>query len=317
VRADSDVSYPVVERLGRTNTPFGAETRGRWHVASPERTDGEGTSSVLPGAVVVVTGGAGGIGAALARRFTRDGAAAVVVADRDEDAAARVADQVRGAAGSDRVVESASCDVTNPASVADLVATTVSRHGRLDLYCSNAGIITDQGLEAEDARWRASFEVNVMAHVHAARSLLTVSRDQPGGVRLLVTASAAGLLTHPSDASYSATKHAAVGLAEWLAITHDRDGLTVQVLAPLGVATPMLLTPLDSGERGAQAVAASGAILDPDDVADAVAAGLASGAFLVLPHPEVARYWAQKAADPHRWLHAMRQLRDELAVSAN
>ena len=286
-------------------------------MASGERADGEGTPAVLPSAVVVVTGGAGGIGAALARRFMCDGAAAVVVADRDGDAAARVADQVRGAVGGGRIVEAASCDVTDPTSVADLVATTVSRHGRLDLYCSNAGIITDQGLEAEDARWRASFEVNVMAHVHAARSLLTLSRDQPGGVRLLVTASAAGLLTHPSDASYSATKHAAIGLAEWLAITHDRDGLAVQVLAPLGVATPMLLTPLDSGERGAQAVAASGAILDPDDVADAVATGLASGAFLILPHPEVARYWAQKAADPHRWLQAMRRLRDESVATSS
>lgn len=254
----------------------------------------------LRGGVVVVTGGAGGIGAALARRFVDDGAAAVVVADRDGEAAAGVAAEV----GAEHV----RCDVTDPAAVADLVSSTVARHGRLDLFCSNAGVTTDEGIDADDARWRASFGVNVMAHVHAARALLPVASEQGGGVRLLVTASAAGLLVHPSDAPYTATKHAAVGLAEWLAVAHTDDGLTVQVLAPLGVATPMLTVPLEAGDRGARSIVASGAVLEPDDVAEAVVVGLETGTFLVLPHPEVADHWRRQAADPDRWLRGMRRL---------
>ena len=253
----------------------------------------------LTGSVTVVTGGGSGIGAALARRFAADGAEAVVVADRNGASARAVADGIGGSG-----VE---CDVTDPAALAALVQQVVDEHGRIDLFCSNAGITTGVSLEDPDDLWHRAFEVNTMAHVYAARAVLPHMLDRGRGY-LLNTASAAGLLTSPGDAPYAVTKHGAVALAEWLAVTYGARGIGVSVLCPMGVATPLLMDPLAAGEPGAQAVAASGAILDADYVAGVVADGLAKETFLILPHPEVGTFWAQKASDPDRWLAGMRRL---------
>jgi len=250
-------------------------------------------------AVVVITGGGSGIGAALAHRFAAEGAAAVVVADLDGSAARAVASDVGG--------DGYGCDVADPAAVQDLVRETIGRHGRIDLFCSNAGITTGVGLDDPLDLWHKAFDVNVLAHVSAARAVLPHMLERGGGW-LLATASAAGLLTAPGDAPYTVTKHAAVAFAEWLAVTYGDRGIGVSVLCPLGVATPLLLDALAAGEPGAHAVAASGTVISADDVAAAVVVGLADERFLILPHPEVGRFWAQKAADPDRWLAGVRRL---------
>jgi NAD(P)-dependent dehydrogenase (short-subunit alcohol dehydrogenase family) len=252
----------------------------------------------IAGSVAVVTGAGSGIGAALARRFAADGAQAVVVADLDGGAAERVAAELGAVAEA--------VDVRDGAAIERLVAGTVERFGRIDLFCSNAGVTTGLDLD-DDPLWQAAFEVNVMAHVHAARAVLPHMLARGRG-HLLNTASAAGLLTSPGDAPYTVTKHAAVALAEWIAITYGGRGIGVSVLCPMGVATPLLLEPLAQGNPAAQAVAASGEILTPEAVADAVAAGLAEDRFLILPHAEVGRFWAQKAADPERWIAGMRRM---------
>lgn len=238
--------------------------------------------------VAVVTGAASGIGAALAARFTDEGAVVV---------------------GADRVARDGvrQCDVTDAAAVTALVEDVVGEHGRLDLFCSNAGIITGVALDDPDDLWHAAFEVNTMAHVYAARAVLPYMLEAGSGY-LLNTASAAGLLTSPGDAPYAVTKHGAVALAEWLAITYGDRGIGVSVLCPMGVATPLLMDPLEAGDPGAKAVAASGDIVSTDHVADVVVAGLHAETFLILPHPEVGTFFAQKASDPDRWLAGMRRL---------
>ena len=254
----------------------------------------------VTGAVVVVTGGASGIGAALCRRFAADGARAVIVVDRTADATAALAAEIGGVA---EVV-----DVTDAQAVADLVERVERDHGAIDLFCANAGILTGIGIEDDpDDLWHRAFEVNVMAHVYAARAIVPRMIERGGGY-LVTTASAAGLLTAPGDAPYSVSKHGAVALAEWLSVTYGDRGLKVSVVCPLGVATPMLLDPLADGEFGAQAVAASGRVVSADEVADAVVAGIADERFLILPHPEVSTFWAQKASDPGRWLAGVRRL---------
>ena len=161
---------------------------------------------------------------------------------------------------------------------------------------------------AEDpAAWQAAYELHVLAHVHASRAVLPSMLARGRGY-LLNTASAAGLLTSPGDAPYAVTKHAAVGLAEWLAVTYGGRGIGVSVLCPLGVDTPLLSQPLQAGDRFAQVVAASGEVISAAAVADVVVAGLRHETFLILPHPEVATFWAQKASDPDRWLAGVRRL---------
>jgi NAD(P)-dependent dehydrogenase (short-subunit alcohol dehydrogenase family) len=223
-----------------------------------------------------------------------------VVVDRDLAAAQAVADEIDGVA---ELV-----DVTDAAAVNGLVERTLDRDGRVDLFCSNAGIATGVGLDDLDA-WHRAFAVNCLAHVHAARAVLPSMLERGRGW-LLNTASAAGLLTSPGDAPYAVTKHGAVALAEWLAVTYGSRGIGVSVLCPMGVATPLLMDPLAAGDRGAQAVAASGEILSPEQVAEVVTTGLAQERFLILPHPQVGRFWAQKASDPDRWLAGMRRLLD-------
>jgi NAD(P)-dependent dehydrogenase (short-subunit alcohol dehydrogenase family) len=243
--------------------------------------------------VVVVTGAASGIGRALARRFAEAGAAAVVVADRDASGAERVAAEIGGVA--------APTDVTREPEIVALIERTEAEHGPIDLFCSNAGILAVGGPEVPDDAWRRIIDVNVMAHVWAARHLVPRMLERGGGY-LLNTASAAGLLSQIGSAPYTVTKHAAVAFAEWLAITYGDQGLKVSVLCPQAVDTPMI------GGTASGGVAGVDGVLSPEDVAEATLDGLAAERFLILPHPEVAEYLRRKADDPERWLAGMRRL---------
>ena len=261
----------------------------------------------LAGKVVVVTGGAGGIGAALSRRFVAEGAAGVVVADLDAAAARQVAASLPPG----RAV-GVPCDVTSEVDIRRLVATAEDDFGPVDLFCSNAGITVGTGVEDTlPAGWQKAWEINVMAHVHGARAVLPSMLARGSGY-LLHTCSAAGLLTSVGDAPYAVTKHAAVGLAEWLSIEYGGRGIRVSALCPQGVRTPMLMDGLERNHPGARITAASGAVLTPEQVADAVVEGLAAERFLILPHPEVAAYQRRKVADPDVWLAAMRSMVDRL-----
>lgn len=254
--------------------------------------------------VVVVTGGASGIGAALARRFSREGAFGVVVADRDVEGARDTASEIARAGGRALAV---GADVTVEADVQAVVATAVDTFGPVDLMCSNAGVLRAGGADAPDQDWADSWAVNVMAHVYAARAVLPSMLERGDGY-LLHTCSAAGLLTSPGAAPYAVTKHAGVALAEWLALSHAGHGIKVSALCPQGVRTPMLVGGLEHDDVGALVVAASGNVLEPDDVADAVIAGLDAERFLILPHPEVAEFERRRAQDHDRWLAGMRRL---------
>lgn len=248
----------------------------------------------VQGAVIVVTGAARGIGRALAERFAAEGPAGLVLVDRDEAALGEVADSTGGVP--------VRADVSIESEVAAVVTNTVERHSRLDLFCSNAGILVTGGVESSDEEWDRIWRVNLMSHVFVARALLPISRQQ-GALRLLITASAAGLLTAPGAASYSVTKHAAVSLAEWLAITHAADGLRVSCLCPQFVDTDMVRTV----EGPFRQWMMQGAI-PVSRVADAVLNALDHEQFLILPHPEVREYFERKASDYDRWLAGMRRL---------
>ena len=252
---------------------------------------------VITNKVIVVTGGANGIGAALCRRFAADGAKAVVVVDIDGDAAKRLAAEMGGHA--------VRTDVTRAEELQYLVNDAISRHGAIDLFCSNAGIAVDGGEETSDADWQHCWNVNVMAHVLAARAVLPGMLARGTGY-LLQTVSAAGLLTHIHSASYAVTKHASLAFAEWLAIAYGDRGIGVSVLCPQGVRTDMLRRAASGGRRFLLDSA-----LEPEQVADAVVKGLTDERFLILPHPEVAEYFARKATDYDRWLRGMRKLRRE------
>jgi NAD(P)-dependent dehydrogenase (short-subunit alcohol dehydrogenase family) len=255
----------------------------------------------LSGCTVVVTGAARGIGAALARRFAAEGAAAVVVADLDLAGATAVAEAIGPVATPYRV------DVSVEAEVAELVSGSLGRLGHIDLFCSNAGITTGAGLDADAAMWERTLAINVLAHIYAARAVVPAMLARGSGY-LLNTCSAAGLLTAMEDAPYAVTKHAAVAFAEWLSVTYGDRGIRVSALCPQGVDTDMLRGGLAAGHVGARVTAASGRVLSADEVAGTVVEGLAAERFLILPHPEVADYARRKAADPDRWLAAMRDL---------
>ena len=251
--------------------------------------------------VVIVTGGANGIGKALCERFHREGAHKVVVADLEQENARVVAATVDG--------DAYGVDVRDEGQIQAMVTEVEARYGRIDLFCSNAGIIALDGepwwaTSAPNTTWQAMWEIHVMAHVYAARACLPGMLERGAGY-LLNTTSAAGLLSQIGDAAYSTTKHAAIGFAESLAITHGDDGIKVSVLCPQAVATRMI-GDIDAGDG---ATAGVDGVLSVQQVADAVVQGLVDEKFLILPHNEVSEYRSRKMADYDRWLGGMRKLR--------
>jgi NAD(P)-dependent dehydrogenase (short-subunit alcohol dehydrogenase family) len=254
----------------------------------------------VQGKAIVVTGGASGIGKALVERFHREGAAAILVADLNGEGAKAVAASVGGLA--------MAADVSKEADVTALARAAEERFGRVDLFCSNAGISVrdadlDNAASTPDEGWMRGWGVNVMAHVYAARACLPGMIARGEGY-FLNTVSAAGLLSQIGSAIYSTTKHAAVGFAESLAITHRNHGIGVSILCPQAVDTPML-----GGARGSQSV---DGVLSPEAVAESVVEGLAAETFLILPHPQVVTYMQRKTTDYDRWIRGMARLRDSV-----
>jgi NAD(P)-dependent dehydrogenase (short-subunit alcohol dehydrogenase family) len=247
---------------------------------------------------VVVTGAAGGIGRALIRRLAQEGSRALVAADRDVAGAQAIADEVGGLA--------VALDAGQESSVRELIAEATAANGPIDIFISNAGVPGAMGgPEAEDDSWDEAWRVNVMAHVWAARALLPEMVARGEGY-LINTASAAGLLTQVSSLVYSVTKHAAVSLAEWLAIEYGDSGVRVSCICPQGVRTPML--DLAMQEPAGAAALAAGGLIEPEDVADAVIAGIRDERMLILPHENVAGFLAMKGSAPDRWIEGMRRL---------
>jgi len=257
----------------------------------------------LAGKSTIVTGGGSGIGEALSRRFAAEGAR-VLVADLDGPAAERVASEI-GVAWTET-------DVADEPAVVAMVAAAGAANGPVDLLCLNAGIGTSGGVDAPDAAWQRTWDVNVMAHVYGARAVLPSMLDRGSGY-LLHTASAAGLLTNLGAAPYSVTKHAVVALAEWLSITHGDAGIRVSCLCPQFVRTPMLDELTDVAPGFSEF--ATEISLSPGEVADAVVAGVRAESFLILPHAEVGDYFRAKADDYERWLAGMRRLQAKLGMA--
>ena len=248
----------------------------------------------IAGKVVVVTGGCSGIGAGLAGRFRDEGARTVVVADLRAD-------------GAPEGTTAHSCDVASESDVAALVASVLADHGQIDLFCSNAGVLTP-GWDVRDAdfdRWQRDWNVNVMAHAYAAKAVLPSMIARRQGY-LLQTLSAASLLATPESIIYTTTKHAALGLAESLAFTYARYGIRVSALCPMGVRTSMV----DAFDTSGGSAGMDG-ILDVEDVAQAVIAGLRDERFMIFPHSLVGDYYAKKAAEPEKWLRRMAALQEK------
>jgi NAD(P)-dependent dehydrogenase (short-subunit alcohol dehydrogenase family) len=254
----------------------------------------------VAGKVVVVTGGASGIGRALAERFSDDGAKGIVVADLDQEGATDVASDLGNAIA-------VACDVADPAHADVLIGAAEQAFGPVDLFCANAGVAVGVNL-ATPAEWDLAVNVNVRAHIAAAERLLPGWLERGSGY-FLTTASAAGIVSQIGSAPYAVSKHAAVAFAEWLSITYGARGVGVSCLCPMGVNTPLLTDGL-GGEDGLgfRVVAAAAAVLEPEDVATAVVEGLREERFLILPHPEVLEFFRHKASDYDRWLSGMRRL---------
>jgi NAD(P)-dependent dehydrogenase (short-subunit alcohol dehydrogenase family) len=251
----------------------------------------------LSGRHVVITGGGGGIGSALARRIAQEGAR-VVVADRELAPAEAVAEQIGGLA--------VQFDAAREQDVKALIARAQEANGPIDVFISNAGVPGGMGgPETPDETWEEAWHVNVMAHVWAARALLPDMLERGEGY-LVNTASAAGLLTQVSSLGYSVTKHAAVALAEWMAIEYGDAGIRVSCICPQGVRTPMLDLAMDE-PAGAAALTAGG-LIEPEEVAEALVRGIDEERLLILPHEEVAHHMALKGSEPERWIAGMRRL---------
>ena len=257
--------------------------------------------TIVNGAGVVVTGGGGGIGQAIARRLAAGGAR-VVVNDLDPGAAAAVAAEIKGFA--------VPGDAGTEQGVRELVAAARGHLGEIDIYCSNAGTGAGTGPDTPEDVWQRAWEVNTLAHVRAARALLPGWLARGQGT-FVVTASAAGLLTMLGSAPYSVTKHAAEAFAEWLAATYAHRGLTVHCVCPQGVRTQMLA---DSGRPGE--IVLMDTAIEPGQVADALWDAMGEGSFLVLPHPEVRDYYALRAADTDKWLRGMSRLQQRIEKEA-
>jgi NAD(P)-dependent dehydrogenase (short-subunit alcohol dehydrogenase family) len=247
----------------------------------------------VAGKVAVVTGAGGGIGAALARAL-REAGATVTTTDLQGEVDV----------------------VADVSQVQDVKRVLAAAGGAVDLFCANAGIGGEQGIGDDDAEWDRIVDVNVLAHVRAARLLLPGWLERGSGY-FVGTASAAGLLTQIGAAPYSVTKHAAVAFAEWLSVTYGDRGVGVSCLCPMGVNTNMLNSGLDADDQdfalGANVVAAAGDILEPEEVATRVLEAIAAETFLVLPHPEVLDFYRRKGADYDRWIRGMRRLQGQVS----
>ena len=242
--------------------------------------------------IIVVTGAASGIGRELARRFAREGAKLVVCSDINGEGAKAVAEEIGGVAFQTNVgVE---------ADIQHLIETVEADHGPIDLFFSNAGIGIGGGAEASNTGWQRIWDINVMSHVWAARHLVPRMAARGGGY-LVNTSSAAGLLSQIGSAPYAVTKHAAVGLAEWLAITHGDQGIKVSVLCPQAVRTAMTAGNPDG-------VASVDGMIEPEDVAECCVRAIEAEDFLILPHPVVLDYMRRKTGDYNRWIGGMRKL---------
>ena len=244
--------------------------------------------------IVVVTGGAHGIGRAMCRRFAAEGAKVVVVADIEMQAAREVAAEIGG--------WDFEVNMAEESEVQGLVDAVLKKYGQIDLFCSNAGIGVEGGECVPDREWLRIWNINLMAHVYAARAVLPGMLARKDGY-LLQTVSAAGLLTQLGSAPYAVTKHAALAFAEWLAITYGDQGIKISALCPQGVKTRML----ENAEFGGGTFLLEGA-LEPDQVADAVVRGIEAETFLILPHPEVLEFMRRKCTDYDRWIRGMRRL---------
>lgn len=252
----------------------------------------------LTGKIVVVTGGGNGIGEAMVRRFHAEGTRALVVADLDGEAAALVAEAVGGLG--------VRVDVSRENDIVDLVDRVEREVGPIDLFCSNAGILGPSTLSTPISEWQMRWDVNVMSQVYAARAVVP-RMIQRGGGMLLNTASAAGLLNQIGSASYAVTKHASIGFAEWVSLTHAHQGIKVCVLCPQAVQTAMA-----EGDSVIERSASLDGVLSADEVAASVVEGLREERFLILPHPNVRDYMARKAEDHDRWLRGMNRLQQKL-----
>ena len=266
----------------------------------------------LEGKVAIVTGGGGGIGAAMARAAL-DAGAKVMVADLDGD---RAAAAIAGV-DAERAI-AVGGDVSDEGVVREMIERAEEELGPVDVFFANAGVGTGVGLGTED-EWELALDVNLIAHVRAARLLVPRWLERGGGY-FVTTASAAGLLTQIGSAPYAVTKHAAVGFAEWLSVTYGERGILVSCLCPMGVRTAMVEDGLASDDPAeslaARTVTAAGAVLEPEEVARETLAAVAEERFLVLPHPEVLEFYRRKGVDYDRWLGGMRRLQRQVDEAA-
>lgn len=272
---------------------------------------------------IVVTGAGSGIGAALCKRFAEEGPRAISLVDLDAVALDRSLQELAQVFPEVKV-SSHQVDVSKESEVIALIHQVTETSGTIDLFCGNAGIGTALGLDAPNQVWQSTLDVNLMAHVYAARALMPAWLDRGRGYYLL-TASAAGLLTNLGDAPYSVSKHGAVALAEWMSITYGDRGIGVSCLCPQGVRTPLLFPEMkasvaqDSDSASAPedavalAVVRAQRILEPSEVAESVVNALATEQFLILPHEEVAAYEQARASNRERWLSAMRRLQAQIS----
>jgi NAD(P)-dependent dehydrogenase (short-subunit alcohol dehydrogenase family) len=251
----------------------------------------------IQGKNIVVTGGASGIGKGLVKRFKQEGAANILIADINAEELDAFAQEIGASA--------CLCDVSHEDDIKNLIATAESQFGHIDLYCGNAGILAEGGVETPNNVWEKMWGVNVMAHVYAARHALPKMIERGEGY-FLITASAAGLLSQVGSATYSVTKHAALSLAEWLLITHGEQGIGVSALCPQAVESKM------TAQGGG--VAGLDGMLSADAVAEDVIKAISAERFLVLPHPEVEQYFQKKANDYPRWIRGMQRLQQKFGL---
>jgi len=248
--------------------------------------------------IIVVTGAASGIGRELVKRFTAEGAKAIMAADINQEGVEETAKMF--GCSSRRV------DVSNEQDIIDLIEQTEETLGPIDLFCSNAGVGAGRDLQSPNAEWEFSWNVNVMSHLYAARHMVPRMVERGGGY-LMNTASAAGLLNQIAGAAYGTTKHAAVGFGEWVALTYAHQGIKVSMLCPQAVRTAMTA----QGNASTDAAAVDG-MMEPSELAEVVVESLRKESFLILPHPEVLDYMRRKTSDYDRWIGGMNRLQQRL-----